>query len=81
MTPTINQLKHRIMARFIKLHREILRETIEITEVYLNVDNITEVHKQSGKTKFTYVGLISGYEEVVESPEQIMSLINYPGRF
>lgn len=69
------------MARFIKLHREILRETTEITDVYLNVDNITEVHKQSGKTKFTYVGLISGYEEVVESPEQIMSLIKYPERF
>lgn len=81
MAATINQLKQRIMARFIKLHREIVKEKVEITEVYVNVDNITEIHKQSGKTKFTYVGLISGYEEVVESPEQIMSLINYPGRF
>ena len=68
------------MARFIKLHREILRETVEITEVYLNVDNITEIHKQSGKTKFTYVGLIGSYAEVTESPEQIMSLINHPYR-
>ena len=69
------------MARFIKLHREILRETVEITEVYVNVDKITRVCRQSGKSKFTYVGLSSSFEEVIESPEQIMSLINHPCRY
>ena len=81
MAPTINQLKYRIMARFIKLHREIVKEKLEITEVYVNVDNITHVRKQWGNSKFTFVGVCGSFEEVVESPEQIMSLINYPGRF
>ena len=69
------------MARFIKLHREILRETVEITEMYVNVDNITEFRRQSGKSKFTFVGLVSGCEEVTESPEEIMSIINHPCRY
>lgn len=64
------------MARFIKLHKEILREKLEIVDTYVNVDNITLIRKQSGNTKFTLVQLTNGFVEVVESPGEIMSIIN-----
>lgn len=64
------------MPRFIKLHRELYREKLETVEVYVNVDNITFISKQSGKNKFTFVGLPSSFVEAIESPEEIMSIIN-----
>lgn len=76
MATAIHQLKYKNMARFIKLHKEILREKLEIVDTYVNVDNITLIRKQSGNTKFTLVQLTNGFVEVVESPEEIMSIIN-----
>jgi hypothetical protein len=69
------------MARFIKLHREILKKELEIADVYVNVENIVAVRKQWGNSKFTYVALTSTFEEVIESPEEIMALINHPCRY
>lgn len=64
------------MPRFIKLHRELLREKLETVDVYINVDNITYISQQSGKSKYTFVGLPSGFVEATESPEEIMSIIS-----
>lgn len=63
------------MARFITLHREILRERLEKVEAYVNVEQITYISQQSGKTNCTFVGLPSGFVEAIESPEEIMNLI------
>ena len=63
------------MARFIKLHREILRESLKKVAVYVNVEQIAYISQQSGKSKFTFVGLSSGFVEVIESTDEIMRLI------
>ena len=63
MGRTSNPKIARIMARFITLHREILKEKLEKTEVFVNVEQITYISKQSGKTNFTFVGLPSGFVE------------------
>jgi len=54
---------------------------LEIADVYVNVENIVAVRKQWGNSKFTYVALTSTFEEVIESPEEIMALINHPCRY
>lgn len=63
------------MARFIKLHTEILKEKLEITEVYVNVEQITYIGQRSGNSKFTLVSLPSAFVEATESPQEIMRLI------
>ena len=63
------------MARFIKLHREILRGELKTVEVYVNVEQITYISQQTGNSKFTFVGLPSGFVEAIESTEEIMNLI------
>ena len=63
-----------IMARFIILHREILQKELVIVEVYVNVEQITYISAQSG-SKYTFVGLPSGFVEATETPEEIMRII------
>ena len=63
-----------IMARFITLHREILQKELVIVEVYVNVEQITYISAQSG-SKYTFVGLSSGFVEATETPEEIMRII------
>ena len=63
-----------IMARFITLHREILQKELVIVEVYVNVEQITYISAQSG-SKYTFVGLPSGFVEATETPEEIMRII------
>ena len=63
-----------IMARFITLHREILQKELVIVEVYVNVEQITYISAQSG-SKYTFVGLPSGFIEATETPEEIMRII------
>lgn len=63
-----------IMARFITLHREILQKELMIVEVYVNVEQITYISAQSG-SKYTFVGLPSGFVEATETPEEIMRII------
>ena len=75
MGRTSNPKIARIMARFITLHREILRERLEKVEAYVNVEQITYISPQSGKTNRTFVGLPSGFVEAIESPEEIINLI------
>ena len=69
------------MARFIKLHKEVFKDKLEIVEVYVNVEHITHVVKQSGKSKFTFVGLQGTFIEVTESTEEVMNLIRCCVRF
>ncbi len=63
-----------IMARFITLHREILQKELVIVEVYVNLEQITYISAQSG-SKYTFVGLPSGFVEATETPEEIMRII------
>ena len=63
-----------IMARFITLHRGILQKELVIVEVYVNVEQITYISAQSG-SKYTFVGLPSGFVEATETPEEIMRII------
>ena len=64
-----------IMARFITLHREILQKGLMMSvEVYVNVDQITYISPQPG-SKYTFVGLPSGFVEATETPEEIMRII------
>lgn len=63
-----------IMARFITLHREILQKELVSVEVYVNVEQITYISAQSG-SKYTFVGLPSGFVEATETPEEIMRII------
>ena len=63
-----------IMARFITLHREILQKELVSVEVYVNVDQITYISPQPG-SKYTFVGLPSGFVEATETPEEIMRII------
>lgn len=63
-----------IMARFITLHREILQKELVVVEVYVNVEQITYISAQSG-SKYTFVGLPSGFVEATETPEEIMRII------
>lgn len=62
------------MARFITLHREILQKELVIVEVYVNVEQITYISAQSG-SKYTFVGLPSGFVEATETSEEIMRII------
>lgn len=64
------------MARFITLHRQVLRDGLVTVEAYVNVDQITYVSSQYGNNNLTFVGMPSGFVEAVESPEEIMRLIN-----
>ena len=63
-----------IMARFITLHREILQKELVSVEVYVNVEQITYISAQSG-SKYTFVGLPSGFVEAIETPEEIMRIV------
>ena len=63
-----------IMARFITLHREILKKELVSAEVYVNVEQITYISAQSG-SKYTFVGLPGGFVEATETPEEIMRII------
>ena len=62
------------MARFITLHREILKKELVSAEVYVNVEQITYISAQSG-SKYTFVGLPGGFVEATETPEEIMRII------
>ena len=63
-----------IMARFITLHKEIRQKELVSVEVYVNVEQITYISAQSG-SKYTFVGLPSGFVEATETPEEIMRII------
>ena len=43
-------------------------------EVYVNVEQITYISAKSG-SKYTFVGLPSGFVEATETPEEIMRII------
>lgn len=68
-----------IMARFITLHNEIMRDTLVIEEVYVNVEQITYISRQNGRINSTLVCLPSGFVEVKETPEEIMRIITNSG--
>lgn len=63
------------MARFVKLHTEILKEKLELTEVYVNVEQITYIGQKSGNSRLTFISMPSAFVEVTESPQEIMHLI------